>query len=117
MFRPVIEWFGAGNVVLTDDAGGPGAFREALAAVPGLEKLARNTWARWPTTELAVAMEFVLEGLHQNSVLARSRVEGKTTYRDMVRSMLEGMDLKKPRGRRNPLVTARTGTRPRQNRP
>ena len=98
VFRPVIEWFGAGNVVLTDDAGGPGAFREALAAVPGLEKLAKEYLREVADDELAVAMEFVLEGLHQNSVLARSRVEGKTTYRDMVRSMLEGMDLKKPRG-------------------
>jgi hypothetical protein len=37
-------------------------------------------------------MEFVLEGLHQNSALSRERVDmGQVSYRDMLKSMLSGM--------------------------
>jgi magnesium chelatase subunit I len=59
--------------------------------VPGLEKLARKYVPDLRDEELASAMEFVLEGLHQNSVLARSLVNGKAAYSDMVRTMMEGL--------------------------
>ena len=36
-------------------------------------------------------MEFVLEGLHQNSILSRKRVDGGgTAYGDMLKSMFSG---------------------------
>jgi magnesium chelatase subunit I len=90
-FRPVVEWFGAGNAVLTDDGADAASLVNALRAVPGLERLAKQYLPELRDAELASAMEFVLEGLHQNSVLARSRVHGKLSYSDMVRSMMEGL--------------------------
>jgi hypothetical protein len=37
-------------------------------------------------------MEFVLEGLHQNSMVSRERLDGSTTsYKDMLKSMLSGL--------------------------
>ena len=42
--------------------------------------------------EHAVAMELVLEGLHQNSMLSRERTDGtRTAYKDMLKSMLSGL--------------------------
>ena len=36
-------------------------------------------------------MEFVLEGLHQHSILSRERVDaGGVAYRDMLKSMFSG---------------------------
>ena len=40
--------------------------------------------------ELASAMEFVLDGLHQNSKIAKDEVEHVTTYKDMVGSIFTG---------------------------
>jgi magnesium chelatase subunit I len=45
--------------------------------------------------ETAVAMELVLEGLHQHSMLSRERsgdgAGGATSYKDMLKSMLTGL--------------------------
>jgi hypothetical protein len=42
--------------------------------------------------EAAVAMELVLEGLHQHSMLSRERTgELTTSYKDMLKSMLSGL--------------------------
>lgn len=97
VFKPVVDWFGAGNVIITDDTVAEPELRKQLSTVPGLERVAREYLPNLKDADLTAGMEFVLEGLHQNSVLARMRVEGKTTYSDMVRSMLEGMDFKKPK--------------------
>ena len=40
--------------------------------------------------ELASAMEFVLDGLHQNSKIAKDEIEHITTYKDMVGSIFTG---------------------------
>ena len=41
--------------------------------------------------ELGPAMEFVLEGLHQHSILSRERVDGGgVAYKDMLKSMFSG---------------------------
>jgi magnesium chelatase subunit I len=41
--------------------------------------------------EIPLAMEFVLEGLHQNSLVAREELDAKVSYRDMLRQMFESM--------------------------
>lgn len=90
-FQTIVDWFGAGNVVLTDDDADPGPYAAALREVPDLERIAREYLPGLPEPHVPAAMEFVLEGLHQNSVLARSRIDGKTSYSDMVRSMMQGL--------------------------
>ncbi len=99
--QPIVDHFGAGKTVETSDDSDPKSFRAALAAVPDLEKVARQFLPELGEEDVPVAMEFVLEGLHQASVLARTRIDGRTVYTDMVRSMLEGMGAPKrnrPRG-------------------
>jgi magnesium chelatase subunit I len=62
-----------------------------LVAVKGLERLAAKYLEPTSAEDAAVAMELVLEGLHQNSILSRERADGSTTsYRDMLKSMLSG---------------------------
>jgi hypothetical protein len=36
-------------------------------------------------------MEFVLEGLHQNSLIAREDLEAAVSYKDMLKTMFESM--------------------------
>jgi magnesium chelatase subunit I len=67
-------------------------FLKRLSAVKGLPQLAEKHLEPADAEEAAVAMELVLEGLHQNSILSRERTDGAvTSYKDMLKSMLSGL--------------------------
>jgi len=90
-YRPVLEWFSSGNHVEVSDDMPQDEFLKQLAAVKGLPQLAAKHLEPQDAEEAAVAMELVLEGLHQNSILSRERTDGATTsYKDMLKSMLSG---------------------------
>jgi len=91
-YRAVLEWFAGGNhLEVSDDVPGP-EFAKRLAEVKGLRELAARYLEPRNPEEHAVAMELVLEGLHQNSMLSRERTsEAGTSYKDMLKSMLTGM--------------------------
>jgi magnesium chelatase subunit I len=91
-YRPLLEWFTAGgHVALADDM--PQAeYRAALQQVKGLEALAARFMEPRDAEEHAVAMELVLEGLHQSSMLSRERTDAAgTEYKDMLKRMLSGI--------------------------
>jgi len=91
-YRPVLEWFSAGNHVEIADDMPFQAYADALTPVRGLRELAVKYLSPHGAEETTVAMEFALEGLHQHSMLSRERKEGAgTSYRDMLKSMLSGL--------------------------
>ena len=91
-YRPVLEWFSSGNHVTVSDDMPTAEFAKRLSGVKGLAQLATKYLEPHNAEESAVAMEFVLEGLHQNSMLSRERVDGsRTAYKDMLKSMLSGL--------------------------
>jgi magnesium chelatase subunit I len=91
-YRPVLEWFAGGNHVEVADDLPQEEFEKRLKAVRGLEGLAEKYLKPASAEERAVAMELVLEGLHQHSMLSRERVDGaRTAYKDMLKSMLSGL--------------------------
>ena len=58
----------------------------------GLQGLAAKYLEPKTAEEAAVAMELVLEGLHQHSMLSRERTgEAGTSYKDMLKTMLSGL--------------------------
>ena len=65
-------------------------YARALAKVPGLREIA-ETHLKPTEGELGLAMEFVLEGLHQNSLIAREDLESAVSYKDMLKTMFESM--------------------------
>ncbi|MBI1796712.1 MAG: magnesium chelatase [Candidatus Eisenbacteria bacterium] len=89
-YRPLLEWFASGNHVEISDDMPQAEFGKRLAAVKGLERLAAKYLEPAGADEAAVAMELVLEGLHQNSILSRERSDATTSYKDMLKSMLSG---------------------------
>ena len=90
-YRPILEWFASGNHVAISDDMPQAEYARQLATVKGLERLAAKHLEPASPEEAAVAMELALEGLHQNSILSRERVDGVTTaYKDMLKSMLSG---------------------------
>ncbi|MEQ1831911.1 MAG: magnesium chelatase [Candidatus Eisenbacteria bacterium] len=91
-YRPVLEWFSSGNHLELGDDIPQGEFAASLAKVKGLADLAARYLEPADGDEHAVAMELVLEGLHQSSMLSRERTdEGTTGYKDMLKQMLSGL--------------------------
>ena len=90
-YRPILEWFASGNHVSISDDMPQAEYARQLGAVKGLDRLTAKHLATASPEEAAVAMELVLEGLHQNSILSRERTDsGTTAYKDMLKSMLSG---------------------------
>jgi magnesium chelatase subunit I len=91
-YRPVLEWFSSGHhLELGDDLPQP-EYAKALSSVKGLPELAAKYLEPRDAEEHAVAMELVLEGLHQSSMLSRERTDtGRTGYKDMLKQMLSGL--------------------------
>ena len=91
-YRPVLEWFASGNQVMVSDDLPHAEYAKRLATVRGLKELASKYLEPRSAEEHAVAMELILEGLHQNSMLSRERTDGAgTAYKDMLKSMLSGL--------------------------
>jgi len=92
-YRPILEWFAAGNHTEIADDMPHAEYAKRLSQVKGLERLTAKYLEPESAEEMAVAMELVLEGLHQNSILSRERTDGATTtYKDMLKSMLSGLE-------------------------
>ncbi len=91
-YRPVLEWFSSGNHLELGDDVPQAEFAAALAKVKGLPDLAARYLEPRDAEEHAVAMELVLEGLHQSSMLSRERTDAGTTgYKDLLKQMLSGL--------------------------
>ena len=95
VYKPVLDWFAKGSRVEITDSMPAGEYARVLGDVPGLRELAEKH-LRPSEEELALAMEFVLEGLHQNSLIAREDLESAVSYKDMLKTMFESMGT--PRG-------------------
>ena len=87
-YSEIVEWFQyGGKVNIKDDM----TFKEYLSElrkVDGLEKFVKKYPQFYESeNELASLMEFVLDGLHQNSKIARDEVDSVIVYKDLVGSM------------------------------
>ena len=91
-YRPILEWFSSGNHIEISDDMPHAEYAKRLAAVRGLREVAVKYLEPKGADETAVAMELALEGLHQNSMLSRERMDGaRTAYKDMLKTMLSGL--------------------------
>ena len=89
----MLDWFAGGNHVQVSDDMPHGEYARRLSAVKGLAALAGKYLKPQNPAECAVAMELVLEGLHQHSMLSRERGDDASTqYKDMLKSMLSGLE-------------------------
>ena len=91
-YRDIVEWFARGTSIEISDEMPDAEFRERLDAVRGLDRLARKHLKPAGADEETIAMEFILEGLHQFSILSKERLDaGSITYGDMLKSMFSGL--------------------------
>jgi len=93
-YNEVVRWFESGNTVeLNDDMDFKTYFNE-LKKVKGLEPLVKKFVKTVENDyELATMMEFVLDGLHNNSKIAKEEMDDSVSYKDMVGAMLRDKPL------------------------
>ncbi|HEX7078321.1 MAG TPA: AAA family ATPase [Candidatus Eisenbacteria bacterium] len=88
-YDPIFRWFAQGKKVEISDELPTAEFHKHLAQVTGLEPLPKRYLPIRDPAEVATAMEFVLEALHQNSILAKERTDtAALAYTDMFSTML-----------------------------
>ncbi len=90
-FDGILSFFQKGGAVdLADDLAGA-TLLDRLSKVAGLRELATKLLRPEGDDETAAAMEFVLEGLHQNSMVAREELVGGRVYRDAFEAMVRDL--------------------------
>lgn len=91
-YGKVVAWFEAGNKVEIADDLPFNDYLKELDRVKGLREVTKRH-LKIPDGnkyELASAMEFVLDGLHQSSKIAKDEVDHVTSYKDLVGSIFAG---------------------------
>ena len=90
--QPVVKWFGGGaKVDLADDLSDP-ELADRLAPIDALEALAKKHLNPEGDAQLAAAMEFTLEGLHQCGLVAKQDLVGGRSYHDTFEEMVRSFN-------------------------
>jgi magnesium chelatase subunit I len=90
-YGKIVQWFEAGNKVEIADDMPIGSYLKELDKVKGLRDVTKRHMPKLEETyELPSVMEFVLDGLHQNSKIAKDEVDHVTSYKDLVGSIFSG---------------------------
>jgi magnesium chelatase subunit I len=90
-FQPILAWFSKGNTVETSDEMTYDDYVKRLEKVTGLKEITAKHLDLKDGDGLALGMEFVLEGLHQHSMVSKREEGLKTAYRDMLKAMFDHM--------------------------
>ena len=91
-YQEILAWFQQGHSLALDHEMPFADYAKALDQVDGLAAVVETYTAPSGPAEKASAMEFVLEGLHQHSLLGKDLLDAGGTYSDMMGSMLSSMD-------------------------
>jgi magnesium chelatase subunit I len=90
-YGKIVQWFEAGNKVEIADDMPVGNYLKELDRVKGLREVTKRHMPKLDESyELPSVMEFVLDGLHQNSKIAKDEVDHVTSYKDLVGSIFSG---------------------------
>ena len=93
-YAKTVEWFKNDRKIDISDLQSNKEYVRVLSSVSGLKELTTKFLPdvrRSPAVELAVAMEFVLDALHQNSMLSRDEMGPVRTYSDMLNKMFSNI--------------------------
>ncbi|MBZ0201838.1 MAG: magnesium chelatase [Ignavibacteria bacterium] len=89
LYAEIIKWFEEGNYLELNDDMSFKEYFDNLKRVNGLEKTVKKFIKTVENDyELASMMEFMLEGLHNNSKIAKDEMDEGVSYKDMVGAML-----------------------------
>ena len=90
-YGKIIQYFETGNSIEIADDMTIASYTKELDKVRGLRELTRKYMKNLDEGhELPSVMEFVLDGLHQNSKIAKDEMDHRTAYKDLVGSIFTG---------------------------
>lgn len=90
-YGKIIHWFESGNKIEISDNMRLDEYTRELEKVKGLRDFTRRYMSKLDEKyEMPSVMEFVLDGLHQNSKIAKDEVDHVTSYKDLVGSIFAG---------------------------
>lgn len=90
IYQAILDWFAAGNEVDVADHLTQKQYKTILQKVEGLKEVVANQ-SEAKGEEQLVLMDFVLEALHQHSMLGKEDLDARRSYSDMLGSMLGSM--------------------------
>jgi len=88
VYTDVLGYFNSGRHIELNDLDDDAAHLHKLENVSGLSVVAERFFEPEGDADRAVAMEIVLEGLHQSNLLAREATDSAFRYTDMIATML-----------------------------
>ncbi|MFQ6091599.1 MAG: sigma 54-interacting transcriptional regulator [bacterium] len=91
-YKRVAEHFSGGRTLEISDEMNFKSYFGALNRVAGLREVTAKYMRPKSERELAAAMEFVLEGLHQHNVLAKESLDSAFRYTDVLATVLRDME-------------------------
>lgn len=91
-YSKIVSWFENGNALVVADDMPLAAYFAELNRVPTLKEITKKYFKLEEKDQygLASAMEFVLDGLHQNSKIAKDEIDHVTYYKDLVGTIFSG---------------------------
>lgn len=92
LYRTVNDFFREDQTIEIGDDMPFAEYFSRLAAVPGLRAAAETKYPGADPRELAAVMEFILEGLHQHSILSKKSLTRAVRYQDVLASMFKGLE-------------------------
>jgi magnesium chelatase subunit I len=90
-YQDVLDWFSSGQALDLEQDMSHDAYADALQQIDGLGALVEEHTSPDSDGERLATMEFVLEALHQNSLLGKEIADGAQTYDDIMGSMLSSL--------------------------
>ncbi len=90
----ILKWFTNNNLASVDSMGNNKKYIESLSKLEAVKSFVKKNF---PADELkdelmlAVAKEFVLEGLYQSSYLSKFEANERVTYKDLVETIFNSL--------------------------
>ncbi len=91
VYEKIQKWFSAGNRITVSDQSSPQEYLKELARVPELETLAHGFVPGEDGEGRGAAMELILEGLHQASILSKEAHLREVRYGDAFDEMVKNL--------------------------
>lgn len=91
-YQDIIRWFSKGGIIVLSNDSPFHNYIGEMKRVHGLEEMVMEKMGKQSELERAFFMELVLEGLYQNSAIAREDLPNKVSYKDILETMLDSME-------------------------
>ncbi|PAU95617.1 magnesium chelatase [Aliifodinibius salipaludis] len=92
IYQPVLDWFADGNTLNISDEMSQEEYEKLLNDVDGLSSLVAKNSLLDEDNDQYVVMDFVVEALHQHSMVGKEDLDDARSYSDMLGSMLGSID-------------------------